>query len=61
MCFKDLVVGFGVGLMVGFLIKEIPAVNKATNEMKNTIDKEVVDPMKKFIGDKVEGCSCNEN
>ena len=55
MCFKDLVVGFGVGLMVGFLIKEIPAVNKATNEMKNTIDKEVVEPMNKFIGDKVEG------
>ena len=60
MCVKDLIIGLGVGMVLGYMLKEVPMIRKATDDMKNTIENDVVEPIKNFVTNKAETCNCQQ-
>ena len=61
MCCKDIVIGLAVGMVVGYVLRGLPTVKKATDEIKSVIEKDVVEPIKDFIGNKNPTCNCMES
>ena len=61
MCCKDVVIGLAVGMIAGYMLRGLPTVKKATDEIKTVIENDVVNPIKDFIGNKNSGCNCQEN
>ena len=61
MCCKDIVIGLAVGMVAGYVLRGIPSVKTATDEIKTIIEKDVVNPIKNFVTTKTSDCNCHEN
>jgi hypothetical protein len=60
MCCKDVIVGLAVGMVAGYVLRGVPSVKKATEEIKSVIEKDLVNPIKDFISHKSSNCDCQK-
>ena len=61
MCCKDIIVGLAVGMVAGYMLRGVPSVKNATDEIKSVIEKDLVNPIKNFISSKGSDCNCNQD
>ena len=60
MCCKDVIVCLAVGMVAGYVLRGVPSVKKATEEIKSVIEKDLVNPIKDFISNKSSNCDCQQ-